>query len=156
MLERSQKKNQKGFTLIEVMIVIAIIGVLAAIAIPNYKNYQFKAKSAEAKTNLGAIRTMEEAYKAENDAYYVCAANPVAVPGVSKAAWGAPANFTFIGFAPTGRVYYQYSVAAGTATIATTFLSTATGDLDGSGPGSQGAFTIDETATFTDANPGVW
>ncbi len=63
------KKNETGFTLIELMIVVAIIGILAAIAIPNYLNYQCKAKQAEAKSNLGAIRTMEEAYFAANDAY---------------------------------------------------------------------------------------
>jgi len=86
----------------------------------------------------------------------ICAANPAAVPEASKAPWGAPANFTTIGFAPKGNVYYQYSVAAGTATIVTTFLATATGDLDGTGPGSQGAFTLDESGVFIDTNPGVW
>jgi type IV pilus assembly protein PilA len=61
--------HSKGFTLIELMIVVAIIGILAAIAIPNYMNYQCKAKQSEAKTNLGAIRTSQEAFRAEHDAY---------------------------------------------------------------------------------------
>lgn len=61
--------QSKGFTLIELMIVVAIIGILAAIAIPNYMNYQCKAKQSEAKTNLGAIRTSQEAFRAENDAF---------------------------------------------------------------------------------------
>lgn len=156
MLNKIQREKQNGFTLIELMIVIAIIGILAAIAIPNFQNYQFKAKTVEAKSNLGAIKTFEEVYKSANDTYLVCGVNPVAVPGISKATWGAPANFTTIGFAPIGKVYYQYSVAAGTATIATTFLATATGDLDGTGPGSQGAFTLDESGVFIDTNPGVW
>ncbi len=153
---RILRKKSKGFTLIELMIVIAIIAILAAIAIPNYRNYQYKSKSAEAKSNLGAIRTMEKAYIAGMDTYYACAANPAVVPGSSKVVWGAPADFTLIGFAPVGRVYYQYVVVAGTATIATTFLSTATGDLDGSGAASQGSFTLDESGNFNDANPGVW
>lgn len=61
--------NKNGFTLIELMIVVAIIGILAAIAIPNFMNYQCKAKQAEAKASLGNIKTMQEAYKAEYDAY---------------------------------------------------------------------------------------
>ena len=62
-------KNKKGFTLIELMIVVAIIGILAAIAIPNFMNYQCKAKQSEAKSTLGALRTAEEAYYAEYSTY---------------------------------------------------------------------------------------
>jgi type IV pilus assembly protein PilA len=62
-------KNKKGFTLIELMIVVAIIGILAAIAIPNFMTYQCKAKQSEAKTLLGAIRTSQEVYYAENSTY---------------------------------------------------------------------------------------
>jgi type IV pilus assembly protein PilA len=62
-------KNKKGFTLIELMIVVAIIGILAAIAIPNFMNYQCKAKQTEAKSLLGSIRVAQEAYRAEWDKY---------------------------------------------------------------------------------------
>jgi len=58
-------KNSKGFTLIELMIVVAIVGILAAIAIPNFLTYQAKAKTSEARTNLGAIFTSMTTYKAE-------------------------------------------------------------------------------------------
>ena len=51
-----QLKGQKGFTLIELMIVVAIIGILAAIAIPNFLTYQMKSRQSEAKTNLMAIK----------------------------------------------------------------------------------------------------
>ncbi len=68
MLSRIRRK-EKGFTLIELMIVVAIIGILAAIAIPNFMNYQCKAKQSEAKSNLGAIRTAQEAYYSEKDNY---------------------------------------------------------------------------------------
>jgi len=68
MLSRIRRKD-KGFTLIELMIVVAIIGILAAIAIPNFMNYQCKAKQSEAKSNLGNIRTTQEAYYAEHNSY---------------------------------------------------------------------------------------
>ena len=61
--------NKKGFTLIELMIVVAIIGILAAIAIPNFLNYQCKSKQSEAKQSLGTIAKNEEAYYAEHDRY---------------------------------------------------------------------------------------
>ena len=62
-------KNKKGFTLIELMIVVAIIGILAAIAIPNFLKFQAKSKQSEAKTNLKGIYTAETAYFGENNDY---------------------------------------------------------------------------------------
>jgi type IV pilus assembly protein PilA len=62
-------KNKKGFTLIELMIVVAIIGILAAIAIPNFMSYQCKARQTEAKTALGTLRTLQETYYAQEDTY---------------------------------------------------------------------------------------
>jgi type IV pilus assembly protein PilA len=62
-------KSKKGFTLIELMIVVAIIGILAAIAIPNFLKFQAKSKQSEAKTNLKGIYTAETGYFGENNAY---------------------------------------------------------------------------------------
>ncbi len=62
-------KNRKGFTLIELMIVVAIIGILAAIAIPNFLKFQAKSKQSEAKTNLKGIYTAETGYFGENNSY---------------------------------------------------------------------------------------
>ena len=64
-----QFKGQKGFTLIELMIVVAIIGILAAIAIPNFLRYQAKSRQAEAKTNLGAMFVAETSYFGERNRY---------------------------------------------------------------------------------------
>ena len=150
------RNNQKGFTLIELMIVVAIIGILAAIAIPNFLNYQLKSKTAEAKVNLGAIATSQESYRAENDTYIVCAQYPGA-RGTQKQTWtntfAAAGDFFTIGFAPAGDVYYDYTVAQ-VADITVDFIGTADGDLDGDG--NDGQFTMDNARAFTDVNPGQW
>ncbi len=59
----------KAFTLIELMIVVAIIGILAAIAIPNFMKFQARSKQSEAKANMRAVFTSEKAYYQEKDTY---------------------------------------------------------------------------------------
>jgi type IV pilus assembly protein PilA len=83
-----RKLTQKGFTLVELMIVVAIIGILAAIAIPNFIKFQAKSKQSEAKTNLKAVFTAEKSYFAERDSY---------------------ATFTGAGFVPERGNRYSYA-----------------------------------------------
>jgi len=64
-VDKVSMHRPRGFTLIELMVVVAIIGVLAAIAIPGFLRFQCRAKQSEAKTSLRAIRTVELVYFGE-------------------------------------------------------------------------------------------
>ena len=74
------KKVQQGFTLIELMIVVAIIGILAAVAIPAYSNYTKKAKFVEVTQATQAIKTAVETCAAEFNDVAACSSNSGGVP----------------------------------------------------------------------------
>jgi len=89
-------KNEKGFTLIELMIVVAIIGILAAIAIPQFSNYRTKAFNSAAVSDLHTARMAEEAVFADAQKY----GSSVAATGTAGAA-GAGTKLTASGFIAT-------------------------------------------------------
>jgi type IV pilus assembly protein PilA len=101
-----------GFTLLELMLVVAIVGVLAAIAIPLLNGYQLRSKSAEAKVNLGALRVLQEGIYSEFQTYRSANAEPAAIPGAVAVAFDSVnSDFGPMGFVPEGRVYFSYGVA---------------------------------------------
>lgn len=63
------KNNQKGFTLIEVLIVASVIGILAAIALPQFSGYQIRAKNKAAQSDLRNLKTTLEAFHASHLQY---------------------------------------------------------------------------------------
>lgn len=64
-----QLKNQQGFTLIELMIVVAIIGILTSLALPSFRTFQGKARQAESRTNLNQIYVLQESYFVDANMY---------------------------------------------------------------------------------------
>jgi prepilin-type N-terminal cleavage/methylation domain-containing protein len=68
-VRKARAGNEKGFTLIELMIVVAIIGILAAIAIPQFAAYRERAYIASMKADCHSIKIAEEAYFVDNDMY---------------------------------------------------------------------------------------
>ncbi|MNK07406.1 Fimbrial protein precursor [compost metagenome] len=89
---KNKLNNQRGFSLVELMVVVAIIGVLAAIAVPQVNKYIAKARQSEAKTILSSIYTSEKAFYAEYTAYH--------------------SMFGAIGYAPEGRLRYNAGFSA--------------------------------------------
>lgn len=124
--------RSSGFTLIEMMVVVAIIGILASVAIPAFQKYRLRTKTAEVKTNLAAIMLVEEAYFSEFAVYVAADPEPVAVPGTSAATFNnVTTEFGTLGFAPEGKVYFSYGVALSTDLSGYTIDAGA--DIDGDG-----------------------
>ena len=71
-LKKSVLRNSQGFTLVELMVVVAIIGILAAVAVPQYQKFQARARQSEAKIALAGVYTAEKAFATENGSFTSC------------------------------------------------------------------------------------
>jgi type IV pilus assembly protein PilA len=143
-----------GFTLIELMIVVAIIGILAAIAIPNFLRFQLKAKSSEGKTNLAAIRTAEESYFAEYGVYVSAEPSPVDIGNNQKVDYNPAAllaGFDVVGWEPEGMVYFNYSVAMS----GNNFTAAAVANIDNEGESQKWGYTTNTALTAVTHNAGT-
>ena len=111
------QSRERGFTLIELMIVVVIIGILAALAVPRFMAATTKSKQSEAKQLLKQVYTMQRAYRQEHDTY--------ACDGATASATAQDA-FGEIGVEVSAEARYEYVMEAD----ATTFTCTATANLD--------------------------
>lgn len=148
---KQPRGRQAGFTLVELMVVVIIIGVLAAVAIPSFRAYSYRSKASEATTFLGEIKQRQEAYRAEFGRYAqvsgnalagLANTNPAAIPGDRAMSWPASPGWQQLGAAPDGPTRFAYSVVAGPPGASPGlgfdgsdfwFVSQARGDLNGDG-----------------------
>ena len=138
---RTLHKNNKGFTLIELMIVVVIIGILAALAIPRFMQATTKSKQSEAKQILKQIYTMERTYRQENGVYF--AGGPAdSASGTALATLGVEIMATAL---------YSYTIAA-TAGTAFTATATATGLDDDA---TNDVWTIDQNGNLVNTTNDV-
>jgi Tfp pilus assembly protein PilE len=118
--------------LIELMIVVAIIGIIASVGIPLFSRYQLRSKSSEVKTSLSAIRVVEESYYGESGVYLAAAPEPAVVPGPIPVDFDfAGSDFRTLGWGAEGKVFFSYAVAI--TPDATGFTADAAADIDGDG-----------------------
>ena len=145
--------NRKGFTLVELMIVVAIIGILAAIAVPNFISMQYKTKRGEIPTNLKAIKTSEVAYESNFDVYVTCSAYPGS-PTKTTQQWtkSSSGGFSTLGWTPDGDVRGSYQVA----TTTTNFTATGLSDVDGDGTQATYVATKSENPNAPTTGPDVY
>jgi prepilin-type N-terminal cleavage/methylation domain-containing protein len=139
--------NKMGLTLIELIIVVAIIGILSAVGIPAYIGQQKSAARTEAYTNLQSLRLLEEQFFAENGCYYMTGA-PTAVctnatrTGTAQIQSNASGNAFLRRFQPGAGTLFTYSITTSGATApASGFIATATGNAGTRVAGD--VFTID-------------
>lgn len=141
MVDRSPTQAQAGFTLVELVIVVGIIGLLSAIAIPNFTSYQARSRRSEAYVNLGAVARLQNAFYAEQGQYFEAGAWPnfVALGGLGtrKMPWDplSEAAYADLGWRPEGEVFYAYDTNTGATpcTCSVCFTATAAGDVDADG-----------------------
>lgn len=134
------RNKQKGFTLIELMIVVVIISIIAAMAIPRFMLATNRAKQSEARQLLKQIYTMQHAYRQEYNAY----------PSYAATTPGAASAWADIGVEIQSSARYSYVCVGG----ADAFTATATANLDDDA--TVDTWTVDEngavTCTTNDAN----
>ncbi len=120
----SVRTPNSGFSLIELMAALVIVGVLATLAVPAFTSYIYKSRVTEATTFLGQIKQRQEAYRYEFGQYAAVNGttwgtyNPTTVPGADPVVWESTTAWDQLGANPDGLIRFQYATIAGAPGVA--------------------------------------
>jgi type IV pilus assembly protein PilA len=180
MIRRPTRLAAEGFTLVELMVVVAILGVLAAVAVVSFRKYTLRARVSEAYGMLGTIRMRQESYRSEFSQYCdvssashngtegsISSTWPTSAPTPTTADWnaGLPTEWSQLGVRASGPVYFRYDTVAGNPGVSPSVLGS---DLNYASSPNQDAWWAahaygdldgdSQKSTFeaTSLNNGIW
>jgi prepilin-type N-terminal cleavage/methylation domain-containing protein len=180
-IENGLRRARAGFTLVELMIVVAILGILAAVSLPSLSSYIYKSKAVEATGFLNEMKSRQESYRADFGQYCDVSGGPdnlfpSATPRSTVQDWPNPIpppndTWTQLGVVPPGRKsLFVYSMVAGVPPAVPSaagfssnrgfngtdfwFIATALGDLDGDGTRVRFESYSHSKAIWTDLSSG--
>jgi type II secretory pathway pseudopilin PulG len=127
----SDRRLQEGFSVIEFMILLALLGIVGAIGVPNFIEMQYRAQRAEVPTNLEGIRAASIAFQVAHGHVLVEEIpRPDAFPDQRERSWKEGTRFDDLGWRPEGTVRGSYAIAPSTAED---FVVKGFCDVDGDG-----------------------
>lgn len=170
-------RSHSGFSLVEMMVTVVILGILSTVALVSYRQYVRRVHTSEALGMLGMIRMRQETYRSEFSQYCdvssathdgtsgtVASHWPATAPGQTATDWnsGIPPEWIQLGVRPSGPVYFRYDVVAGNPGVTPNlpggygtssnqdawWVGHAYGDLDGDG--------IQSTFEASCLTTGIW
>jgi prepilin-type N-terminal cleavage/methylation domain-containing protein len=138
--KRQGSHDEYGFTLVELIVVVAVVGTLATIAIPFFGDLLKRSKTTEAKACLGEIRVLEEGYRMGTYTYIGCPPMEEIPAGLHTNDSQHKENMSLIGFFPKGLTRYTYTIDSADSI---SFTASGEGNLDDDGDTDR--WTISET-----------
>ena len=129
------RRAARGFTLIEILIVVVILGILAAVIIPQFTNAADDASVSSARTQLQTMRSQIELFRSQTGSY------PPAGATAGTVDWSGLISANYVRAAPTWPNFFEEDYTASSGDLSLTLGAAASYDIDGNGTGGEAADT---------------